>query len=120
MPLTPDQVKADRHAWMIDHATGAILHDEIAKRALEKVKAEIAEAEAVVANPKLHEAHKKHYRALIAQGVEVRAQRQTEIMTDSAERIAWDWLGAHGLKRDGREMSESEMKGLSSDHWVSP
>lgn len=119
MPMTPEQVKDDRHAWMIDHATGAILHDEIAKRALEKVCAEIAEAEKVIANPKLSEAHKAHYRAVIAQGLEAHTQRQAEIYTDSAEHIAWQWLGAHGLERDGREMSDSEMKGLMSDHWVS-
>ncbi|MDP2358684.1 MAG: hypothetical protein Q8M31_21875 [Beijerinckiaceae bacterium] len=115
-----EDLKADRHAWMINHDTGEILHDEISKRALAKVSEEFAEAEKVIADEKLHEFRKTHYRAVIAQGVEARWQRQIEVMTASAKHIACQWRAAHGDLSDSRVMSESEMKGLSSDHWVSP
>lgn len=110
-----EQILSTRHAWMIDHATGAICHDEISRRALAKVRDEFTRCNATIADATIREPAKRHHRAVVAQGVEARWRLHREIMTDSARHIAWQWRVAHGDLSDTYIPSASEIAGLSTD-----
>jgi predicted transcriptional regulator len=118
---TPDQLRADRHAWMIDHDTGAIRHEEIAKRAHAEARRIVEDAATyLLENPKKSRAALRHWLAIVETGPELRERKLIECYMDSAKHIAWEWRVAHGDVSDSYVLSDREIQGLSTDGAVTP
>ena len=101
--------------WLINQDTGAVDHDEIARRAQIEARAIIAQAEELAAaNPFDRWARKR-----AAHGIEHFVTHLIEGWTASAELRSWAWRVQRGDLSGAITLSDSEITGLTSDRWAS-
>lgn len=101
--------------WLINQQTGAVDHDEIARRAQIEAQAIITQAEELAAaNPLDRWARKR-----AAHGIEHFVTHLIEGWTASAELRAWAWRVERGDLSDAITLDDAQIKGLSSDRWAS-
>ena len=102
-------------AWIIDQETGAILHREIARRALEKVRARREYSKSVLADKKKSPAQKHGAKLTLATPPLRMWRSEKETMPEYAKHVAWCWRVAHGDLSDSYVLSDREMAGLATD-----